>query len=398
MRILVATNFHPVPPSDGMQLHLYALLRELRTRHEILLISPRPERADVDTAALASLCSDHIEYPLGGAGPPMSRLASELRTAFSGRSKFVDFILRSPLRKTVAQAVASFKPDVVHLQSGAAAAIAPIRGVPTVAAPLDADDLNALARIEAARGPISRWFAQREATRFSHFEAEAYAKCDRTVVVTERDAAALRKLNPALRPTVIPNGIDTVTFSPGSSETSAPTIVFHGAMDYDPNVDAAQFLAREILPIVKQRHPSARVVLAGRRPSPAVRGLSSGDVEVTGELESVVPVIRDAAVYVCPMRVGSGIKNKLLEAMACGRAIVATRLATSGIAIERGVHALVEEEAQSIASAISDILGDPQLRHRLGQAARALAEQRSWARCAEEFETVYAEASAGVRA
>lgn len=397
MRILVATNFHPIPPSDGMQLHLYALLSELRRRHEVLLISPRPERADVDTTGLASLCSDHIEYALSGAGTPISRLASEFRTAFSGRSKFVDSVLRSPLRETVAQSVASFKPDVVHLQSGAAAAIAPIRGTPTVAAPLDADDLNALARIEAARGPISRWLAQREATRFSHFEAEAYAMCDRTVVVTDRDAAALRKLNPALRPTVIPNGIDTVMFSPGSIEASTSTIVFHGAMDYEPNVDAAQFLVQEILPIVKDRHPYARVVLAGRRPSRAVRDLSNGDVQVTGELESMVPVLRDATVYVCPMRVGSGIKNKLLEAMACGRAIVATRLATSGIPIEAGVHALVEEQAQTIASAISDVLEDFQLRLRLGQAARELAEQRSWASCAEEFETVYAEASAGSR-
>jgi glycosyltransferase involved in cell wall biosynthesis len=309
----------------------------------------------------------------------------------------VDSVLRSPLRETVAQSVASFKPDVVHFQSGAAAAIAPIRGAPSVAVPLDADDLNALARVEAARSPISRWLAQREATRFSHFEAEAYAKCDRIVVVTERDAAALRKLNAALRPTVIPNGIDTIRFSPGSTESSTSTIVFHGAMDYEPNVDAAQFLVQEIIPIVKDRHPNARVILAGRHPSRAVRDLSNGDVQVTGELESIVPVIRDAAVYVCPMRVGSGIKNKLLEAMACGRAIVATRLATSGIPIEAGVHALVEEQPQNIASAISDVLGDSQLRLRLGRAARKLAEQRSWARCAEEFETLYAELSAGPR-
>ncbi len=397
MRILVATTFHPIPQHDGMQLHLCALLSELRKRHEVLLISPQPERTHMDPAALASLCSDYIAYTPVDTASLASRLSAELRTVFSGRSKVVDSVLRSPLRETVARAVASFKPDVVHLQSGAAAAIAPINGVPAVAVPLDAEDLNGLARIEAARGALSRWLARREATRFGRFEAEAYARCDGVVVVTERDAEALRNLNAALRPTVIPNGIDTNQFSPGRGEPSASTILFHGAMDYAPNVDAAQFLVREILPIVKQRHPEARIVLAGRRPSSAVRALGGSDVHITGELKSVVPKIREATVYVCPMRVGSGIKNKLLEAMACGRAIVATPLATSGIPIEPGLHALVEDQTQSIASAISDVLDDPQLRCKLGQAARTLAEDRSWAKCAEEFESVYAAVLAGSR-
>ena len=397
MRILVATTFHPVPPRDGMQLHLCALLSQLRKRHEIVLISPRPEHGNIDSAALASLCHDHVELPVADAVSLAARFSTELRTAFSGRSKVVDAVLRSALRKTVELWVAAFNPDVLHLQSGAAAAIAPICGVPTVAVPLDADDLNSLARIEAARSPSARWLAQREAARFRHFEASAYAQCDRVVVVTKRDAEALQKLNGAIQATIIPNGIDTIKFSPGPTQLSKPTIVFHGAMDYAPNVDAARFLVEDILPLVKQRHPEARVVLAGRNPSTAVRALVSGDVDVTGELESVVPVIRDAAVYVCPMRVGSGIKNKLLEALACGQANVSTPLATSGIAIKAGVHALVEKDARSIASAISDVLGNPQLRRRLGQAARELAEQQSWAKCAEEFEAVYAEASAGNR-
>lgn len=380
-----------------MQLHLYAVLTELSRRHEILLISPRPAKSFIDNAELAKLCCDHIEYDFVHEQPLISRTLTELRTFLSGRSKVVDSILRSPLRDTVLRAAASFKPDVIHLQSGAVAAIAPIDGVATVAAPLDADDLNATARIGAAGNLAARWLARREAARFRRFEATAYAQSDELIVVTQRDADVLHARNAALRPTVIPNGIDTVRFSPATNDTPGSAIVFHGAMDYAPNVDAVQFLVREILPIVQQRHPDARVVLAGRNPNAAVRGLSAPDVTITGELDSVVPVIRQAAVYVCPMRAGSGIKNKLLEAMACGAPIVATPLATAGIEIKRGVHALVEERADRIASAVSDVLGDPQLRARLGRAARELAEQRSWSRCAEEFERVYVAASGRAR-
>ncbi|HEV7258486.1 MAG TPA: glycosyltransferase family 4 protein [Bosea sp. (in: a-proteobacteria)] len=393
MRILVATNFHPVPPVDGMQLHLYAVLAELKQRHDILLISPRPTKSSVDDLELAKLCSDHVEYDLTYEQPLFSRALTELRTFVTGRSRVVDFLLRSSLRDAVLRAVETFKPDVIHLQSGAVAALAPIDGIATVAAPLDADDLNAAARIGAAGSSTARWKARREAARFRRFEAEAYARSDELIVVTQRDADVLRGLNAALRPTIIPNGIDTIKFSPATDGTAGSAIVFHGAMDYEPNVDAVQFLVRDILPIVRQRHPDAQVVLAGRNPNAAVRELSAPNVRVTGALDSVVPVIQQAAVYVCPMRVGSGIKNKLLEAMACGAPIVATPLATAGIGIERGVHALVEDGAGSIASAISDILDDADLRTRLGRAARELAELRSWSRCAEEFERVYAAAS-----
>lgn len=393
MRILVATNFHPTPPTDGMQLHLCAVLAELSRRHDILLISPRPTKSTIDSLELAKICSDHIEYDLTYEQSLFSRASTELRTFLTGRSKVVDSILRSSLRDAVLRAVASFRPDVIHLQSGAVAALAPIDGVATVAAPLDADDLNAAARIGAASNLAARWRARREAARFRRFEAEAYARSDELIVVTQRDADVLRALNAALRPTVIPNGIDTIKFSPATQDTPGSAIVFHGAMDYEPNVDAVQFLVRDILPIVQQRHPNARVVLAGRNPNAAVRELNAPNVSVTGALDSVVPVIQQAAVYVCPMRVGSGIKNKLLEAMACGAPIVATPLATAGIEIERGVHALVEHQASRIASAISDVLDDPHLRTRLGRAARELAERRSWSRCAEEFERVYAVAS-----
>ncbi|HEY5796880.1 MAG TPA: glycosyltransferase family 4 protein [Bosea sp. (in: a-proteobacteria)] len=397
MRILVATNFHPIPPSDGMQLHLYAVLSELRRRHDILLVSPRPTKSSVDERELAKICSDHIEYELTYEQPLISRSLTELRTFLTGRSKVVDCILRSSLRDAVLREVVSFKPDVIHLQSGAVAALAPIDGVATVAAPLDADDLNAAARIGAASNSAARWMARREAARFRRFEAEAYARSDELIVVTQRDSDVLRALNVALRPTVIPNGIDTIKFRPATDGEPGSAIVFHGAMDYEPNVDAVQFLVRDILPIVQKRHPDARVVLAGRNPNAAVRELEAPNVSVTGELDSVVPVIQQAAVYVCPMRVGSGIKNKLLEAMACGAPIVATPLATAGIEIEKGVHALVEDQAGSIASAISDVLDDPHLRTRLGRAARELAEQRSWSRCAQEFERVYAAATGRAR-
>jgi polysaccharide biosynthesis protein PslH len=394
MRILVATTFHPVPPRDGMQLHLHALLTELNRRHDILLVSPGP----TDDAALGPLCARHVAYAASDRASTRDRVATELRTLRSGRSKVVDRVIHSGLGATVLDAMRSFEPDVVHLQSGAAAAIAPIGGVPVVAVPLDADDLNALARQQAAPNRVARWLAARESARFRQFEADAYARCDAVVVVTDRDADALRSINPMLRPTVIANGIDTTrfspTFSPSHERGATNTIVFHGAMDYEPNVDAAQFLVREILPLVSERTPGVKVVLAGRNPTAAVRALGAANVEVTGELDSVVPVIRDAAVYVCPMRVGSGIKNKLLEAMACGKAIVATPLATSGIGLDAGTHALVAEHPSAFAAAISDLIENPEHRTNLGRAARALAESWSWARCADEFEKVYAAVSA----
>jgi glycosyltransferase involved in cell wall biosynthesis len=203
----------------------------------------------------------------------------------------------------------------------------------------------------------------------------------------------LHELNPSLDISVIPNGVDPHFFEPTSVARDASRIVFTGTMNYPPNIVAARFLARRVFPRVRAVQPNAHLVIVGRDPDPDVVALAALDgVEVTGEVSDIRPWLRGSRVFVCPMLSGTGIKNKLLEAMASELPCVATPLALQGLAVRRGVQVLVGESEDELAGHIVKVLTDDPLAQRLGRAARAYVRAtHSWRSFAQAHETVYRE-------
>lgn len=395
MRIVVGATSHPLPASDGMRLHLYNVLRLLRRQHEVVLVSAPQPGDDISPAALDEVCTSYRPARTEVSPLRRSRIAREVVTFASGRSKVLDEVMCSGLGETLRQVVDEVGADVVHLETGAAAHWADLLDAPVVVVPLDAGDLNAAAYTRYAGGPVARWLSDREARRWKDFEREAYARCDAVVVVGERDADMLRRTDPRLDPVVIANGVDAEHFRPPDGPRSADVVLFHGAMDYPPNVDAAVFAATEVLPELRRRRPSARLVLAGRNPNDRVQDLVGTHVEVTGELPDLRPALQSASVYLCPMRLGSGIKNKLLEAFAVGCPTVATPLATNGMGVVADRDLLVADGAIGLASALERVLTEPHgLARRLGDAARTRAEQLSWESTAQRFVRLYRDVGA----
>lgn len=164
-------------------------------------------------------------------------------------------------------------------------------------------------------------------------------------------------------------------------------MVFHGWLAYRPNVDAAVFLAEEVMPRVRTLVPHARLRLVGRKPVAAVRVLANDRVEILADVEDVGDAIAPAEVAVCAMRFGTGVKNKLLEAAAVGLPTVATPAACEGLDLIDGEELLVRGTAEDMAAAIVSLLGDPAARERLGSAARRAVERR-WSSAA--FGSAYA--------
>jgi polysaccharide biosynthesis protein PslH len=267
-----------------------------------------------------------------------------------------------------------------------------IRHIPNLIVPYESYSLfldRAMTQAPAARQIMLR--AQR--VMASRFEKAMFANYGRVVVVTEVDAAALRALNPALPLRVIPNGIDLEYFNPaGLAVSPHPTLLFTGNYEYAPNVDAALFLAREIFPRVKQRLPEARLWLVGNAPPPEMRALAGEAIEVTGRVADVRPYLEQATLFICPLRFGAGIKNKVLEAMAMRKPIVATKLSADGIGLIEGEHVLYGDSAEKLGAAALRLLQDGALRQRMAQANRQLIEARfTWSRVADQYEALYRE-------
>jgi len=238
--------------------------------------------------------------------------------------------------------------------------------------------------------------------KLKRYEALVMRQCDAVVAVAEADRSTLLGLAPAATIGVVPNGVDTAYFSGmamasdrvGALAFSAPTLVFSGTLDFRPNVDAVTWFVREVLPRVRARRPDARLLVVGKRPASALRRLAGeGALLLTGEVSDVRPYLAGAAVYVVPMRIGGGVRLKLLEALALELPVVSTRMGAEGLAgLRAGEHCLMSDDAAGFAEATLRLLDDPALGRRLGAAGRILACQRyDWSVIVPQLEALYQE-------
>jgi glycosyltransferase involved in cell wall biosynthesis len=382
MRVLFCALDGPEPRTNGIRLAVGALLDELRGEHHIRYIGYRmsDQHAFAETAEMRLI--DPPPRPIRG--------ATILRATLLGRPWETDR-LAAGLENVLGRELDEFQPDVVHVIRWALAGLGKsISGTGSVLTAFDAWHLNIEASLDVA-SRLRRPLIRAEARRTRAFEAEEFAHFGRVVVVSELDREALEDLNPDLRISVVPNGVDSEFFSQDGTMPNPSRIVFTGDMGYPPNIVAASFLARKVLPRVRAVRPDAHLVIVGRNPHPDVMSLSALDgVQVTGEVDDIRPWLRSARVYACPMLSGTGIKNKLLEAMACGLACVVTPLALQGFEVTAGEHVLVGETEDELSECVTTILDDDSVARKLGAAAREYVRTRhSWSAVARSYESIY---------
>lgn len=199
-------------------------------------------------------------------------------------------------------------------------------------------------------------------------ESRAFDLAKTTFACSETDRRYLERKMGATGVEVVPNGISVASSLPPAEE---PSLLYLGTYEYPPNVDAAVYLLREIWPLIRREMPQARLVLAGAHPNRIPRsGYSLDGVEFPGFVDDLDGLYRRSSLVVCPIRVGSGMRIKILEASAYGRPVVATTVAAEGIELTRGDEIILEDGAQAFAKACLDLLGDPQRGKAIGERAR----------------------------
>jgi len=218
-------------------------------------------------------------------------------------------------------------------------------------------------------------------------EAEACRRAALTVTVSEDDRLRLEELA-GIRAASIPTGVNTTYFTPRREIEVPGRLVFSGSMDWHPNEDAVCYFADEIFPLVRADVPGASFTIVGRNPGARVRDLAARPgVTVTGTLDDVRPSIAEGAVYVVPLRAGSGTRIKIFEALSMAKAVVSTSVGAEGLALESGRHFVAADTAHEFAHATIRLLRDPARRRLLGDAGRALVEANySWSKVARQFE------------
>lgn len=299
-------------------------------------------------------------------------------------------IYESPrMRQAIGTARRSETYDVAHVQLVRMAPyLDEVRSLPHVVDLVDALSLNMERRARHDRG-LWRWVARLEARRLGRYERAICDSVDQALVGSPIDCQALGS-PPKLA--VVTSGVDLGEFAYRRDGREPDTVIFSGNMGYFPNIQAALWLGRTILPIIARAIPEVRLRIVGARPDRRIRSLARQDPRITfaDHVEAVSTHLRRAAVTVAPMQAGSGQQLKVLEAMASGTPVVATTLAASGIEAQHGEHLLVADEPDTFAAHVVRLLRDPKLAGDLAERGRRLVEGRyTWEQSVAELESIY---------
>jgi glycosyltransferase involved in cell wall biosynthesis len=404
MRVLLVV---PVPPAaDGAganPLLLHAELLGLKERHEVTLVTAIGDEPG-EEEAVERLTGEVEVHAADRRRPPpgMARHRRQLRMASAwarGRWPWRTVWYAAPGIQGILDRLAAERDfDVVAIEDSAMSVFRYPAGVPTV---FTHHEVLRPRPVKWAAGPTSNWpgwaFGELDWRRWARFQPEAWRRFDRVQVFSQRDAEQVAELAPDVAPRVRVDPFGLVLPPRADPAREVPgTILFVGAFHHPPNRDAAIWLAREILPAVQARHPGARLRIVGSGPTPEVRALAGPSVEVVADAPSVLPHLEEAAVVMAPVRTGGGMRMKVLQAMAAGKAVVTTPRGTEGYT-GFGVQpplAVGKGEAE-IAAATAALLEDDERRRQLGERAREFAERHhspeAWA---ERQTAVFAEAIA----
>jgi glycosyltransferase involved in cell wall biosynthesis len=385
VRVLFVVSRLPYPPWRGDQVRAFHQLRHLAPRHEITvcLVGKIPSAAHRSAVEALGVTLEVIPMSAPGAVARMSRAPLDRRPA-----QALAFTSQAARRRIESLAGSA---DLIHAQLIRTAPLLPETGPPVVVDLIDAMSVNLRRRAahdRSFRGLAARW----EARRILVYEAGLVRRGMSIVAATAADAAALGS-----GVGVIPNGVDLDHFSFRAEGRDATTLVFAGNLGYFPNVDAARIAATEVLPIVRQSVPTANLILAGARPSRLIHRLARlpGVALISGPAD-LGAVVAGAGVAVVPMRAGTGMQNKVLEAMAVGTPVVTTPRAAEAVGAVPGIHLRVGEDPAAIASAVLAILDDPTEGRSMAARARHFVEERfGWPASAEALEQVWERARAG---
>ena len=240
------------------------------------------------------------------------------------------------------------------------------------------------------RHPLRKLLLELEWRKLRDKEAEFCRLADLTIAVSEEDRARLAGLAPGVATGAIPTGVDTSYFAPAGRPEIPGRLVFSGSMDWHPNEDAVIYFGETILPRIRAQFPAVSFAIVGRNPAQKLRDAAAHlEMIVTGTVDDVRPYLDEAAVYVVPLRAGSGTRMKIFEALGMAKAVVSTTVGAEGLALTDRKEFIAADDPNAFADAVVHLLHHEAARRALGQAGRELVVQRySWEQVAHVFDTL----------
>jgi glycosyltransferase involved in cell wall biosynthesis len=395
LRLLVVAPFAPrIAATDGGSRVMGELVTRLAERHELAVLYLREGGNPGVDDAVREACARVEEHAFAARNRAFQRVHSLAGLAVA-RPRWASHLSARGFGRRLRDLVDEWQPDAIQLEFDVMGHH--LRALPRHRPPVvlvQHDPGMATAAEQHATHPGRGWrrvVSRADVAAWKRHERRALEAVDAVVVFTAADRETMARVAPPGLPIeTIPFGISPLPRVADARERS-DTVLFVGSFVHPPNVDAAMRLVTGIHPRLHGLRPGARLVVVGEQPPPGLVAAASDSVEITGRVPSVAPYLAEAAVVVVPVRLGGGMRVKVQEAFAAGKAVVSTSRALAGMSVRDGEHVVVAESDEEFAVRTAELLGDEARRQAIGRAARAWAATHlGWPGTIDRYEQLYA--------
>ena len=396
MNVLLMSPWLPWPPYDGGRIRILETLRYLSRRHSVTLVTSLCRAGEIDHApVLKDFCQNVITTVVSNrTGAVFSRLS---RGVLSRRPLIQSFYYDTHLAQQVRDLTSRVAYDVIQVefpfQTPYLNAVAPLSRAKKILTMHNIESLRFKRELQ-----LSQWGKRRLVLLGNHlffraWEKEALRQFDGIITVSDLERTWVQLHAPRATVELVPNGVDTEYFSPACPipPESNPYIVFTGAMDYPPNVDAVRWFCNEILPMLQRNIPHIGLKIVGKNPHQQILELGNlKGVHVTGTVADIRSYVAGALALVVPLRSGGGTRLKILEAMAMERPVISTTVGAEGLEITPGADILIADDAEQFVDQVQLLVRSPETSKRLGSEGRRLViEKYDWSVCLSGLERLY---------
>jgi len=381
MKILQLTGRLPYPPDDGGKIGIFNLTKYLSLRgHKIVLlsiISRRTKETPRNIEGLRKWCDVRAVYK-----NTETNLCGLFLNLFSRIPYPISKYHTSKLKEAVKKILSNGRFNLVHIDSLHMAYYGEFIQhefeLPVVLREHNVQTTIMERYYQRQRNPLVKLYAYLQWKKMHRYEAKICEIFDKCLMITEEDKERIERMNPSVKTCIIPAGVDTSYFYPLKIEEESGSLVFVGDLSWLPNVDGVLWFYSRVWPRIKKASLPVKFYVIGRRPPEKIRKLSKKDknIVVTGFVRDIRPYVAKCSVYVVPLRIGGGMRLKILEAMAMERPVVATSVGAEGImATERENIMLADGEAD-FAERVVELLKERNLRRRVAQGGKRLIERK----------------------
>ena len=391
MRILFLSPTLPYPLTDGGRIRVFNLLKHIAKKNDVSLIALETQTTDWKNVATIKELGIKVHLVRNKQALPDITPKTVLSAFFNRQPVTVERYRIPAYQEKLKELLSNEVFDVVHYEMFHTAQFYTETDLPNVLSLQNVDSEIWRRLQDETKTLFDKWIYWNQKRSFQRYERVLSPKFDAVTCTSEVDAAVFERYCEEGTVEIIPNGVDVTHFTPDNASEASAHLIYIGSMDWYPNEDAVSFFADEILPLIQEHVPDVKFTIVGGNPSERVQKLAEmKGVVVTGRVPEIKPYFAEATVFVVPLRIGSGTRLKILEALAMGKAVVSTTVGAEGLALRDGEEIFIADEPNAFAGSVTRLLTDPELRQKIGRNGRVRVEQDyDWRSIAEKLHKVY---------